>query len=133
MTFRQDVIILKITRVYFDTRLSDILKIRVILTQIYVSSTGGIYMKLKPLADRVLLKQEKAETKTASGIIIPETAQEKTQTAKVEAVGPGTEKEKITVAVGDRVMYDKYAGTQVKIDGEDYLVVKNADIIAIIE
>ena len=61
-------------------------------------------MKLKPLADRVLLKQEKAETKTASGIIIPETAQEKTQTAKVEAVGSGTEKEKITVAVGDRVM-----------------------------
>ena len=90
-------------------------------------------MKLKPLADRVLLKQEKAETKTASGIIIPETAQEKTQTAKVEAVGPGTEKEKITVAVGDRVMYDKYAGTQVKIDGEEYLIVKNSDISAIIE
>ncbi len=90
-------------------------------------------MKLKPLADRVLLKQEKAETKTASGIIIPETAQEKTQTAEVEAVGPGTEKEKITVKVGDRVMYDKYAGTQVKIDGEEYLIVKNSDIIAIIE
>ncbi len=90
-------------------------------------------MKLKPLADRVLLKQDKAETKTASGIIIPETAQEKTQTATVEAVGTGTEKEKITVKVGDRVMYDKYAGTQVKIDGEDYLIVKNADIIAVVE
>lgn len=89
-------------------------------------------MKLKPLADRVLLKQEKAETKTASGIIIPETAQEKTQTAIVEAVGPGTEKEKITVNVGDRVMYDKYAGTQVKVDGEEYLIVKNSDIIAVI-
>ena len=90
-------------------------------------------MKLKPLADRVLLKQEKAETKTASGIIIPETAQEKTQTATVEAVGPGTEKEKITVKIGDRVMCDKYAGVQVILDGEDYLLVKNQDIIAIVE
>ena len=90
-------------------------------------------MKLKPLADRVLLKQEKAESKTASGIILPEAAQEKTQTATVEAVGPGTEKEKITVKVGDRVMYDKYSGTQVKIDGEEFLIVKNSDIIAIIE
>ncbi len=90
-------------------------------------------MKLKPLADRVLLKQEKAESKTASGIILPEAAQEKTQTAKVEAVGPGTDKEKITVKVGDRVMYDKYSGTQVKIDGEEFLIVKNSDIIAVIE
>lgn len=90
-------------------------------------------MKLKPLADRVLLKQAKAETKTASGIIIPETAQEKTQEAVVEAVGPGTEKDKITVVVGDRVMYDKYAGTQIKMDGEDYLIVKMSDIIAVIE
>ncbi|MBR1714278.1 MAG: co-chaperone GroES [Treponema sp.] len=90
-------------------------------------------MKLKPLADRVLLKQEKAESKTASGIILPEAAQEKTQTATVEAVGPGTEKEKITVKVGDRVMYDKYSGTQVKIDGEEFLIVKNSDIIAVIE
>ena len=90
-------------------------------------------MKLKPLADRVLLKQERGETKTASGSIVPETAQEKTQTATVEAVGPGTEKEKITVKIGDRVMYDKYAGVQVKLDGEDYLLVKNQDIIAIVE
>lgn len=90
-------------------------------------------MKLKPLADRVLLKQAKAETKTASGIIIPETAQEKTQEAIVEAVGPGTEKDKITVSVGDRVMYDKYSGTQIKMDGEDYLIVKMSDIIAVIE
>ncbi len=90
-------------------------------------------MKLKPLADRVLLKQEKAESKTASGIILPEAAQEKTQTATVEAVGPGTEKEKITVKVGDRVMYDKYAGVQVKMDGDEYLIVKNSDIIAIVE
>ena len=68
-------------------------------------------MKIKPLADRVHVKNEKAESKTASGIIIPEAAQEKTQTAKVVAVGPGTEEDKITVKVGERIMYDKYAGT----------------------
>ncbi len=90
-------------------------------------------MKLIPLADRVLLKQEKAEAKTASGIILPETAQEKTQTATVEAVGPGTKDEQISVKTGDRVMYEKYAGVQVKIDGEDYLIVKNSDIIAVVE
>lgn len=90
-------------------------------------------MKLRPLADRVLLKEEKAETTTKSGILLPESAQEKTQTAKVEAVGPGTEKEKITVKVGDRVMYDKYSGVQVKMDGKDYLIVKNSDIIAVVE
>ena len=86
-------------------------------------------MKLKPLADRVLVKNDKSETKTASGIFIPEAAQEKTQTA----VGPGTEDEKITVKVGDRVMYEKYGGTEVKIDGEEYLILKMSDIVAIIE
>ena len=90
-------------------------------------------MTVKPLADRVLVKNDKAETKTASGIIIPEAAQEKTQTATVVSVGPGTEEEKITVTAGDRIMYDKYAGTQVKIDGEDHLILKMADIIAVIE
>ncbi len=89
-------------------------------------------MKVQPLADRVLLKADKAETKTASGIIIPDAAQEKTQTAIVEAVGPGTEKDPITVKVGDRIMYDKYSGTQIKIDGEEYLIVKMSDIIATI-
>ena len=90
-------------------------------------------MTLKPLADRVLVKNDKAETKTASGIIIPEAAQEKTQTATVVEVGPGTEKVKISVKNGDRIMYDKYAGTQIKIDGEDHLILKMDDIIAIIE
>lgn len=90
-------------------------------------------MKVKPLADRVLLKAEKAESKTASGIIIPDAAQEKTQTAVVEAAGPGTEKDPITVKKGDRVMYDKYSGTQVKIDGEEYLICKMSDIIAVLE
>ncbi len=90
-------------------------------------------MKIKPLADRVLVKNDKAETKTASGLIIPEAAQEKTQTAVVEAVGPGTDDSKVTVKKGDRIMYDKYAGTQLKMDGEDYLILRMSDIIAIIE
>ena len=88
-------------------------------------------MKVRPLADRVLVKTEKTESKTASGIIIPDTAQEKTQTAVVVAVGD--DKEKIKVKAGERVMYDKYAGTSVKIDGEDHLILKAADIIAVID
>ena len=94
-------------------------------------------MKVKPLADRVLVKVEEGETKTTGGIIIPQTAQEKTQTGVVVAVGPGKETEKgkepITVSVGQKVMYDKYAGTQVKIDGVEHLIVKMSDIIAVIE
>ena len=90
-------------------------------------------MKIKPLADRVLVKNDKAETKTSSGIIIPEAAQEKTQTATVVEVGPGTDDCKITVKKGDKIMYDKYAGTQVKIDGEDHLILRMSDIIAVIE
>ena len=89
------------------------------------------FMKVTPLADRVLVKTEKTESKTASGIIIPDTAQEKTQIASVIAVGD--DKEKIKVKAGDRVMYDKYAGTSIKIDGEDHLILKAADIIATIE
>ena len=90
-------------------------------------------MKVKPLADRILVKNDKAETKTASGIIIPEAAQEKTQTATVVEVGPGTSDEKITVSVGQRIMYDKYSGTPVKIDGEDHLILRMNDVIAVIE
>lgn len=88
-------------------------------------------MKVRPLADRVLVKTEKTESKTASGIIIPDTAQEKTQVAVVVAVGD--DKEKIKVKAGERVMYDKYAGTSVKIDGEEHLILKAADIIAVID
>ncbi len=88
-------------------------------------------MKVKPLADRVMVKLEKNESKTAGGIIIPDTAQEKTQTAQVVAIGD--DKDVIKVSVGQKVMYDKYAGTQVKIDGVEHLVLKMADIIAVIE
>jgi chaperonin GroES len=88
-------------------------------------------MKIKPLADRVLVKMEKNEAKTAGGIIIPDTAQEKTQTGSVVAVGDDTEV--IKVSVGQKVMYDKYAGTQIKIDNEEHLILKMQDIVAVIE
>ena len=88
-------------------------------------------MKVKPLADRVMVKLEKNEAKTAGGIIIPDTAQEKTQTGVVVAVGD--DKEVIKVSAGQKVMYDKYSGTQVKIDGEEHLILKMSDIIAVVE
>jgi chaperonin GroES len=88
-------------------------------------------MKVKPLADRVMVKMEKNEAKTAGGIIIPDTAQEKTQQGVVVEIGD--DNEVIKVKPGQRVMYDKYAGTQIKIDGEDHLILKMADIIAIVE
>lgn len=88
-------------------------------------------MKIKPLGDRVLLKTEKEEEKTKGGLYIPETAQEKTQSGKVVAVGD--DDEAITVKVGQKVMYDKYAGTMVSIDDVDHLVLRMDDIIAVIE
>lgn len=88
-------------------------------------------MKVKPLADRVMVKLEKNEAKTAGGIIIPDTAQEKTQTGTVVAIGD--DKDIIKVSVGQKVMYDKYAGTQVKVDGVENLILKFSDIIAVIE
>jgi chaperonin GroES len=88
-------------------------------------------MKVKPLADRVMVKLEKNESKTAGGIIIPDTAQEKTQTGIIVEVGD--DKEAIKVSAGQKVMYDKYAGTQIKIDGVEHLILKAADIIAVIE
>lgn len=90
-------------------------------------------MTVTPLADRVLIKIVEAETKTASGLFIPETAQEKTQTGTVVSCGEGTADVKIMVKVGQKVMYDKYAGTSVKIDNVDHLILKMKDIIAIVE
>lgn len=88
-------------------------------------------MKINPLGDRVLIKIQESETKTAGGIIIPQTAQEKTQTGVVVAVG--TDTDVIKVKANDKVMYDKYAGTQIKIDGAEHLIVKMSDILAVIE
>ncbi len=90
-------------------------------------------MKLVPLGDRVVLKQMEAEEKTKSGIILTSQAQEKPQEAEVIAVGPGTEDVKMEVKAGDKVIYSKYAGTEVKLDGEEYIVVKQGDILAIVQ
>lgn len=89
-------------------------------------------VNIKPLADRVLIEPMAAETKTASGIIIPDTAKEKPQKGKVVAVGPGTKDEEMTVAVGDSVLYGKYAGTDLKLEGVDYLIMRQSDILAIV-
>ncbi len=89
-------------------------------------------INIKPLADRVLIEPLQAETKTASGIIIPDNAKEKPQKGTVVAVGPGTKDEKVTVKVGDTVLYGKYAGTELKFDGTDYLMMRESDILAIV-
>jgi chaperonin GroES len=89
-------------------------------------------VKIKPLADRVLVEAAAAEDKTAGGIIIPDTAKEKPQKGKVVAVGPGKKDEPMTVKVGDSVLYGKYAGTEITIDGENYLIMRESDIVAVI-
>ncbi|HTL80753.1 MAG TPA: co-chaperone GroES [Bacteroidia bacterium] len=88
--------------------------------------------KIKPLADRVVVEAAAAEEKTAGGIIIPDTAKEKPQRGKVVAVGSGKKDEPITVKVGDTVLYGKYSGTEVQIDGKDYLIMRESDIFAVI-
>ena len=94
-------------------------------------------MKLVPLADRVVLKQLDAEDTTKSGIVLPGSAQEKPQQAEVIAVGPGgmVDGKEVAMSVkkGDQVIYSRYAGTDVKLDGEDYVIVKQNDILAIVK
>ncbi len=89
-------------------------------------------MNVKPLSDRVLILPNPAEEKTAGGLIIPDTAKERPLAGKVVAVGPGTQEVKMEVKVGDRVLYGKYAGQEIHVEGEDYLIMKQADILAII-
>ena len=89
-------------------------------------------VNIKPLADRVLIEPMKAETKTASGIIIPDNAKEKPQKATVVAVGNGTKDHSMTVKVGDTVLYGKYSGTELKFEGKDYLIMSEKDILAVI-
>ena len=89
-------------------------------------------LNIQPLADRVLVEPSAAETKTASGIIIPDTAQEKPQEGTIVAVGNGKKDEPITVKVGDKVLYGKYSGTEIKFEGKDYLIMKESDIFAIV-
>lgn len=89
-------------------------------------------MNIKPLADRVLITPEAAETKTASGIIIPDSAKEKPLKGTVVAVGDGTKDNPMTVKAGDKVLYGKYAGTELEFEGAEYLIMKESDILAIV-
>lgn len=104
--------------------------------QIEFKQTINVYtmskLNFKPLADRVLVEPAAAEEKTASGIIIPDTAKEKPQQGKIVAIGTGKKDEPINVKVGDQVLYGKYSGTEVTIDGSEYLIMKESDIYGIV-
>ena len=89
-------------------------------------------LSIKPLADLVVVMPEAAETTTASGLVIPDTAKEKPQRGVIVAAGPGKTDEPVTLKVGDTVLYGKYSGTEINIDGEDYLIMRESDVLAII-
>lgn len=89
-------------------------------------------VNIKPLADRVLVEPAAAEEKTASGIIIPDTAKEKPQKGSIIAIGSGKKDEPLTVKVGDTVLYGKYSGTEITIDGKEYLIMRESDIFAVL-
>ncbi|MBN1116734.1 MAG: co-chaperone GroES [Bacteroidales bacterium] len=89
-------------------------------------------VKIKPLEDRVLVEPQAAEAKTASGIIIPDSAKEKPQRGVIVAVGPGNKDVEMQVKVGDTVLYGKYAGTELSVDGKDYLIMRQSDILAVV-
>ena len=90
------------------------------------------YIMLKPLADRVVIEPKEAETKTAGGLFIPDTAKEKPQQGTIVAAGPGKKDEPMEVKVGDVVLYGKYSGTEVTVEDKKYLIVKQSDILAIL-
>lgn len=89
-------------------------------------------VNIKPLADRVLVEPAAAEEKTASGLFIPDTAKEKPQKGKIIAVGNGKKDEPLTVKVGDTVLYGKYAGTEINVEGQEFLIMRESDIFAVI-
>jgi chaperonin GroES len=97
-----------------------------------------MYMKIRPLNDRILVKRLEGEEKTAGGIIIPDSAKEKPAEGEIVAVGPGKlndagERVAIDLAVGDRVLFSKYGGTEVKLDGEDFLIMREDDILGVVQ
>src|SRR5688572_6950243 len=101
-------------------------------------SGGGLPMKFRPLHDRVVVRRIEAEEKTAGGIIIPDTAKEKPQEGEIVAVGPGARDESgkvvaLDVKAGDRVLFGKWSGTEVRVDGQDLLIMKESDIMGVIE
>jgi len=89
-------------------------------------------VNIKPLADRVIIEPAQAEQKTAGGIIIPDTAKEKPQRGSVVAVGPGKKDEPMTLKEGDVVLYGKYAGSEISIEGKDYLIMRESDVVAVV-
>jgi len=89
-------------------------------------------LKIQPLSDRVLVEPQEAETKTSSGIYIPDSAKEKPQQGKIVAVGKGKKDHEMTVKVGDTILYGKYSGSELKFEGKDYLIMREDDILAII-
>jgi chaperonin GroES len=106
-------------------------------SNIYTFFEGRVQMNVKPLADRIIILPLEAEQKTAGGIIIPDAAKEKPQKGEVVAVGPGRvtdngSKIELTLKKGDKVLYGKYSGTEVSIDGKDYLIMKESDVLAVI-
>ena len=102
-------------------------------------SSGGAAMKLRPLGDKILVKRDEAETKTTSGIYLPETSKDKPKTGTVEAVGTGAlntdtgERIPLSVKKGDRVIFSSYSGTEVKLDGQELLIMSEDDILAVID
>jgi chaperonin GroES len=102
------------------------------------SDEGGLPMNLKPLGDRVVIMPAEQDEQTSTGIFLPETAKEKPQQGKIVAAGPGSRKEsgeriELDVKVDDTVLYAKYAGTSIKLEGQEYLILKESDILAIVE
>lgn len=100
--------------------------------QIDTFKENTIYYMIRPLADRVVIEPKEAEVQTASGLFIPDTAKEKPQQGTVVAVGPGKKDEPMEVKPSDQVLYGKYSGTEVTVDGKKYLIVKQSDILAIL-
>src|SRR5215211_2909620 len=96
------------------------------------TATESVTVNVRPLADRVLVEPAPAEEKTAFGIIIPDTAKEKPQRGTIVAVGTGKKDEPLTVKVGDTVLYGKYAGTEIQVEGKEYLIMRENDIFAVI-
>src|SRR4029078_4075118 len=105
---------------------------RIISTNSKINTTMAKKLSVTPLHDRVIVKPAPAEEKTAGGIIIPDTAKEKPQRGVVIAAGPGKKDEPVTVKEGDTVLYGKYSGTEISIEGQDYLIMRESDILAIV-
>jgi chaperonin GroES len=104
----------------------------IFISKTKIHTTMAKKLNITPLHDRVIVQPAAAETKTAGGIIIPDTAKEKPQRGTVLAAGPGKKDEPVTVKAGDTVLYGKYAGTEINVDGSEYLIMRESDILAIV-